>query len=190
MTVPRLLVTGFGSFPGMPQNPTERLAAALAATPPAGVTVRRLDTHWTVVETLPPVARTFDAVIMFGVAGRETMIRYERIATPFTGPRVDADNRMPPALLRSRFTEFDVPELVRDARTAGFPVRLSHSAGTYVCNAGYGAALAGNPLSLFVHVPPTTRRGPLSDAGLERHARWLIGLVQESLRSGRPSFGA
>lgn len=180
-TMPRILVTGFGSFPGMPRNPTERLAAALAAAPPAGVDVIRLDTHWSVVDTLPTVARRYGAVIMFGVAGRETMIRYERIATPQTGGQLDAANAMPRPLARTRYTQFDVPELVREARAAGFPVRLSHSAGTYVCNAGYGAALCGNPRALFVHVPPTTRRGPLSNSGLERHARWLIDTVMDEL---------
>ncbi len=117
---------------------------------------------------------------MFGVAGTETMIRYERIATPATGPYPDAADTMPPRLMRSRYSGFDVPVLVDLARACGFPVRLSHSAGTYVCNAGFGAALAANPMSLFVHIPPPTRRGSLSPAGLEDHARWLIGLVSGS----------
>ena len=133
------------------------------------------------VETLPPVAARYGAVIMFGVAGRETMIRYERIATCHAGPQLDAAGGCAPPLTRTRFTAFDVPELVREAREAGFPVRLSHSAGTYVCNAGYGAALCGNPRALFVHVPPTTARGPLGDAGLVRHARWLIDTVMDEL---------
>ncbi len=30
---PRLLITGFGPFPGAPENPTERLVKALAAEP-------------------------------------------------------------------------------------------------------------------------------------------------------------
>ena len=179
---PRLLVTGFGSFPGMPRNPTEALVEALAADPPPGVDARRLDTHWAVIETLPALARRYEAVIMFGVAGGETMIRYERVATPHACRRVDAADRLPPPLPRFRFTRFDVPEMVREARAAGFPVRLSHSAGTYVCNAGYGAALAGNPRSLFVHVPQTTLRGPLGAAGLERHARWLVAEVIAALR--------
>src|SRR5690554_802095 len=32
---PRLLVTGFGAFPGAPENPTEALVRALAEEPPA-----------------------------------------------------------------------------------------------------------------------------------------------------------
>lgn len=180
MAGPRLLVTGFGSFPGMPRNPTERLVDTIGAAPPPGVHAHRLDTHWDVVDRLPPMARRFDAVLMFGVAGRETMIRYERIATAIADPHPDAAGDLPPVLARTRYTGFDVPVMVNLARAAGFPVRLSHSAGTYVCNAGFGAALAGNPMSLFVHVPPPTRRGPLSEAGLEAHARWLIDLVAAS----------
>ncbi|ORE96146.1 peptidase C15 pyroglutamyl peptidase I [Stappia sp. 22II-S9-Z10] len=179
---PRLLVTGFGSFPGMPQNPTERLVTTLADAPPAGVDILRLDTLWSVSETLPPLAARYDAVLMFGVAGGETMIRYERVSTPYACDKPDAAGKRPGRLARHRYTMFDVPELVREARAAGFPVRLSHSAGDYVCNAGLGAALAGNPKVLFVHVPMTTPRGPLSDAGLVRHARWLITEVMDILR--------
>ncbi|WP_420393634.1 hypothetical protein [Acuticoccus sp.] len=175
---PRLLVTGFGPFPGMPENPTSRLLDALAADPPAGVTARLLPTHWSVVAELAAEARMADAVIMFGVAGNARRIRYERVAVPLAASRPDATGASPCAPpLRSHRTALPVAALAVQARAAGYPVAISHSAGTYVCNAAYAAVLSTNPAALFVHVPPTTRRGPLSAAGLERHARWLIAAL-------------
>ncbi len=179
---PRLLVTGFGPFPKMPENPTSRLVARLADDPPVGVTARVLATEWASCRPLAAEAAGFDAVVMFGVAGGSRRIRYERVAHPVAASSPDAAGRLPEAPPpTSRRPAFDVPALVARARAAGFPVVLSSSAGTYICNAGYAAALAGNSRTLFVHVPQTLPRGPLSDDGLERHARWLIATVAARL---------
>lgn len=183
---PRILVTGFGGFPGMPENPTETLVETLRRRPPPGVTAQRLDTRWDVVERLPALAARYDAVILFGVAGGARAIRYERIATPHAASRIDAAERMPGGLWRTHLTRIDVPRFAAAARRAGFPVAVSHSAGTYVCNASYNAALSANPHALFVHVPPTTARGPLSAKGLEAHARWLIATLRLAMAPSPP----
>lgn len=115
-------------------------------------------------------------------------MRYERQARLGAGPMCDAAGERGPGPSRSRWTRLDVDALVLAARAAGWPVAPSHSAGTYVCNASYGAALAANPFALFVHVPPTTARGPLSPDGLERHARWLIAALRAGIGTSAPPF--
>ncbi|WP_108659421.1 peptidase C15 [Acuticoccus kandeliae] len=171
----RTLVTGFGPFPGMPDNPTSHLVRAIAAAPPAGIDTLLLATEWDVCGTLAAVAADYERVLMFGVAGRAHRIRYERVSLPDASRSLDAAGRKalaPPP--RSHRTRFDVDRLAARARAAGFPVVPSSSAGTYICNASYGAALGVNPRTLFVHVPLAHRRGPLSLSGLERHAAWLL----------------
>lgn len=197
---PNLLVTAFGPFPGMQDNPTAALLRRLAEHVPRGsacltvrragrphVTLHEFATEWSVCGSLPATTVAFDAVVMFGVAGHRRRISYERAARNVAAGGPDVAGRLPDgAPRRSRQTRFDVARLAAAARAAGFPVAVSSSAGTYICNASYGAALGGNPWTLFVHLPPPVARGPLSAAGLERHARWLIGHVAAEL-SGRPA---
>ncbi|MCF3935575.1 hypothetical protein L1787_19465 [Acuticoccus sp. M5D2P5] len=172
------LVTGFGPFPGMADNPTSHLVRALGANPPPGVDALLLATEWAVCDTLAEIVAGYRTVIMFGVAGTAHRIRYERVSLPTASQNPDAAGRTadaPPS--RSRRTVFDVDRLADTARAAGFPVVTSASAGAYICNASYGAALAANPRTLFVHVPQARPYGPLSQRGLERHAAWLLAEI-------------
>lgn len=181
MNAARLLVTGFGPFPGVPVNPTTRLVETIEAENIPGVTAMVLPTEWRVCDDLPIESRAYDAVVMFGVAASTRHIRYERVALPAAAQRPDAAGTIPaPGRLPYRTTRLPVTRLVAAARAAGFPVVLSHSAGTYICNASYGAALGGNPRTLFVHVPLPNRLGPLSQSGLERHAFWLLDHLKSS----------
>nr|WP_269751130.1 hypothetical protein [Acuticoccus mangrovi] len=184
-----MLVTGFGPFPGVPENPTEVLVRAIAESPPPGVTAACLDTHWNVGRELTRLAQGMDGVLMFGVAARAHRIRYERFAHPVAGAMEDASGETPTAApLRFRHTGFDVPRLVQAARRRGFPVTASDSAGAYICNAGYGAALAVSRAALFVHVPLARPRGPLSAAGLRLHADWLIDHLRAVIDRRRPGL--
>ncbi|MEM8664127.1 MAG: peptidase C15 [Pseudomonadota bacterium] len=182
----RVLVTGFGPFPGVPDNPAAALVRALEARDLAGVEPVVLPTRWDICETVAVRAARADAVVMFGVAAREWRIRYERVALPVASKVPDAVGctaEAPP--LSSRRTAFDTPALVRAARRAGFDVRLSNSPGTYICNASYAAALSSNPKSLFVHIPPPVARSRTAATRLEAHALWLIGLIQLILPASR-----
>lgn len=183
-----LLVTGFGPFPGMPQNPTTTLIEEVAAHALPGVKTRLLPTTWKGCEAIPALAAEADMVLMFGVAGSARRIRYERVSRPTASPSADADGQHPHASpQRSRRPHFDVTDLVLRARRAGFPVIASDNAGGYICNAAYGAALTAQPRTLFVHVPIPSQRGPLSALGLERHALWLVkALTAQPVRRSRP----
>lgn len=173
----RLLVTGFGPFPGVPSNPSTEVVQRLASARPA-ITTALLDTEWAVTGRVAELAASHETVIMFGVAARAFRIRYERVAFPVASRHPDAAGlcaSAPPA--RSARTRLDIAGLAAAARRAGFPVVVSGSAGTYICNATYAAALAANPRTLFVHIPAKRPRGPLGVDGLAAHALWLVDRV-------------
>ncbi|WMS41486.1 peptidase C15 [Acuticoccus sp. MNP-M23] len=175
---PRLLVTGFGPFPGMPDNPAATLVRSLEAKALSGVTARLIDTEWAACAAFRDKAVRAKTVLMFGVAGGTHRIRYERMAHPVASPRPDAAGRLPDsAPPMSRRSALPVAALVAMAQRAGFPVVLSHAPGGYICNASYAAALSGNANALFVHIPQPVGRSNISAARLEAHALWLIGTL-------------
>lgn len=170
-----LLVTGFGPFPGVTVNPSQHVVAAIEAAGHRDVAVARLATEWAVCAEVAARAADAAAVLMFGVAPGARSIRYERVALPGVSRGPDAAGaHASVSRLTYRRSQLPVPHLAAEARLAGFPVTLSSSAGTYICNASYGAALSANPRTLFVHIPMPMRHGPLGPDGLAAHGLWLV----------------
>ena len=81
----RVLITGFGAFPGVRFNPTARLAATLAAVRRPGLEdvvriAHVLETSYAAVEqALPAVLADIrpDVVLLFGLATRTPFLRIE-----------------------------------------------------------------------------------------------------------------
>ena len=170
----RLLITGFGPFPTVPDNPSARLARRLAASPH----LRRilghapdclvLDTRYDALDTglAPALARGPRAVLMIGVAARRSRVCVETRA-------VNRVSRLFPdasgAVGRSLAFDPDGPAQRRSAaaaqvrvalRRAGLDAAASREAGRYLCNASYYRVLATGRPALFLHIPmpPRTRR--------------------------------
>jgi pyroglutamyl-peptidase len=182
-----VLLTGFGAFPGAPFNPTARLAQRLAARRrPAFADVSRIahvfETSYAAVEReLPALLKRVrpDVVLLFGVATRTKYLRIEMRARNARSPLFpDAAGDRPSAgtinlgepATRSGRAPHRV--LLAAIRAQGLPVRLSHSAGRYLCNFVYWRALAATdvspaPLVSFIHVP-TVRRAPLRPTAQRR----------------------
>src|SRR5690606_1355293 len=84
-SMPTLLLSGFGPFPGVPSNPTELLVRRFAAEPPGArfrLATRLLPTEFGgAAELLAGAieAERPDAVVMLGVGGAGP-IRLERVA--------------------------------------------------------------------------------------------------------------
>ncbi|MGP9820528.1 pyroglutamyl-peptidase I family protein [Salinarimonas sp. NSM] len=180
----RLLITGFGPFPGVPRNPTEILARRLAADPRwrrRGIAAEALvlPTTWRAVdEILLPRIRQIrpDAVLMLGVAARRRRVTIEVRALNRVGRLLpDAAGGLPMRLAYRPGEPF-----VRRARIAVAPLlaamnaaapgttRLSRNAGRYLCNGASYAALGepGPAALIFVHVPMPRETGrPLGTAG-------------------------
>lgn len=163
-------VTGFGSFVGVPRNPSEELASALAAEPPLGVEVR----HCILPVTLAGSARELDrwldgqatpprALLALGVHDGPAF-RLERRA----GARLHSEKRDNDGVLADGvvlpgadelFTSLDLAELASVLRGGGAAETLvSEDAGGFVCERVYHRTLtrgqASGVPSLFLHVPP------------------------------------
>jgi len=174
----RILVTGFGPFPGAPANPTGPLVRALARKRrPAkdGVTIKAhvFQTRYrTVDRALPRLLKTYkpDALIMFGLATRSRAIRVETLARnrishhPDAGGFTRGPSRIDEAGPRTRAARAPNAALLRALVRSGLPARLSRNAGDYLCNYTLWHATCaaedddGPKLAAFIHVPPLSAR--------------------------------
>jgi pyroglutamyl-peptidase len=167
---PRLLLTGFGPFPGAPRNPTAEVVARLAT----GDALRRLgveivphvfDTTWGALDALPDVvaATRPDIVLHLGLKRRARAIAVEafgrnrvlRAAVDAAGVAA-ATSMLDPAGPQRRAATLRVGRLRARIAALGLPAEVSHDAGRYLCNAllyrslGLGCRPTG-----FLHLPPT-----------------------------------
>jgi pyroglutamyl-peptidase len=179
----RILITGFGPFPGAPYNPTQPLVnrllrlrrPALGDVEPTGhifpVTYEAVDRE------LPELLRQHrpHALLMFGLASRTPYVRIEtRARNAVTTLWPDADH----AWVRKGSIAPDAgammfgphtAKLLRAALATGLDVRASRDAGRYLCNYLSWRAIEatrnadGPALAAFVHIPPVAR-----DAGSQR----------------------
>jgi pyroglutamyl-peptidase len=171
MARPRVLLTGFGPFPGVADNPSAWLAETLAqrAAPDADAELhaRILPTAWQDAQLMPRLCQELQPRVMihFGVSERARTFRIERSAHNRAARRADAHGLMPPAsTIRAdgadRFdTEVPAASLAAHLRACGVAAASSRSAGSYLCNFLYYHSLAwargqADPrLALFVHIP-------------------------------------
>jgi pyroglutamyl-peptidase len=169
----RILITGFGPFPGAPFNPTQPLVARLLRLRRPALSDVELAGHifpvtYTAVDReLPQLLASYrpQALLMFGLASRTPYLRIEtRARNAVTTLWPDADH----ALIRkgsisggADATLFGphTAKLFRAARATGIDARASRDAGSYLCNylswraieATHGSD--GPRLAAFVHVP-------------------------------------
>jgi pyroglutamyl-peptidase len=201
----RVLITGFGPFPGAPFNPSAALAMALARRRrPALAGIERAThvfatTYASVDRDLPKLLKQKpDIVLMFGVAGRRHQLCIEtraRNAVSLLFP--DASGHRPchgVIKLHGPPTLTGNAPFARLAGAAGTKARLSRDAGHYLCNYVYWRGLeqvrGTRPLVQFVHIPPLSvkprRRRSKKPATLAQFLKpaeaLLIALIAASRR--------
>jgi pyroglutamyl-peptidase len=133
LKAPVILITGFGPFPGQPDNPTTAMAEALRR---EGFEAHVLPTEYkaglAMFRDLLARVRP-DIVICFGVAGRSDSVRLERIASNtmradlpdasgvcHAGGRIDADgparfaSTLPLERIAARLRAADIPHCYSD----------------------------------------------------------------------------
>jgi pyroglutamyl-peptidase len=173
----RVLITGFGPFPGIIENASEAFARLFAFCVPEYLPNLQaacaiLPTEW---EAAPRRLHRLLAELQphlclhFGVQGGATGLVLETIARNRAGDRLDAAGQ---AALSPKLEE-DAPHmllppsgtmrLLRPAQSAGLPVTASLNAGDYVCNALFFHSLSAARRSshadgerrqvAFVHLP-------------------------------------
>lgn len=204
MARPRVLITGFGPFPGVSENPSGWLAKTLAAGLPANAWELHsavLPTEWDAVATLAPRLHESlqpHVMIHFGVSARAKGLQIERAAHNGAEPRADACGARPPCStiaadgVARLETRLPVSALAKHLRAQGHAARASHSCGRYLCNFLYYRSLerterAGGE-ALFVHVPLThAQGGPLSqDALLEAAQDTVTFVLEAATQAPRP----
>ncbi len=175
----RILVTGFGPFPGAPFNPTQPLVARLLRLRRPALSDVELSSH-----IFPVTYRAVDlqlpellarhrpqALLMFGLAARTGHLRVETRArnavtmlwpdASHARPRMGSIGLGPDAMMLGPHTA----KLLRAAIGTGIDARASRNAGSYLCNyLSWRAIEAANTddalhLAAFIHVPLLARDG-------------------------------
>lgn len=180
----RLLLTGFGPFPGIPENASSMLVSEMAAR----LAPRRseltletifLPTEWKSAPALLQSAmKSFapDIALHFGVASEATGFRIETMAENFRARMADAAGHIPrrrqisaihPSHLLSTFPADAIRARLEDL---GIRVELSTDAGRYLCNAtlfrslSLAARAKGAAMTGFVHIPAALAPGEQAQA--------------------------
>jgi pyroglutamyl-peptidase len=190
---PVVLVTVFGPFPGQPENPTERIADALAGDD--HVVSHVLDVSYArAVQQIDELLRMVRpaAAVGFGVVGDARGVRLEEAARNRDGATIpDVDGSLGvdgpidggPATVPTRLP---LPQIADALVGAGIPVEPSDDAGRYVCNRVFRhlvthPALAGRPAG-FIHVPDPRRDGSLDVETIALAGRIVVDAVAAAVR--------
>jgi pyroglutamyl-peptidase len=168
----KVLLTGFGPFGTVVHNPSGAIVAYFEGTglPGHSLTTRVFPVSFRQAgEQVASLLRAgaFEAALLLGVAQNDPQFRLERIGRNLCQARIpDSDGEQPrgdlllPTAPESYSTVCDTESLCDLLTAGGFSTRLSDSAGGYVCNATYFAALHAIAVDslptrcLFLHVPP------------------------------------
>jgi pyroglutamyl-peptidase len=182
----RILITGFGAFPGAPFNPTQPLVGRLVRLRrPAFSDVEFSGhifpvTYKAVDRELPQVLAKHrpHALLMFGLATRTSYVRIEtraRNAVTTLWPDADRTRARKGSIAGGADALMFGPhtaKLLRAADSTGLDARPSRDAGSYLCNyLSWRAVEAvkandGPRLAAFVHVPPLPRGGTAQRKGV------------------------
>ena len=192
----RVLITGFGPFPGAPFNPTGPLVARLLRLRRPALSDVELTghifpvTYGAVDRELPELLAGYrpQALLMFGLASRTSYLRIEtRARNAVTTLWPDADHTRvrkgsiaggADAIMFGPHTA----KLLRAADATGIDARASRDAGSYLCNYLSWRAIEatcrddGPLLAAFVHVP-LLARGIASQRKAAAHRMTLEQLV-------------
>jgi pyroglutamyl-peptidase len=184
----RLLVTGFGPFPGAPCNPTMPLVRRLTALRrPAFGDVELAShifhvTYATVDRELPELLASLrpQALLMFGLANRTAHVRVEtraRNAVTTLFPDADRNRARKGSIAGDADAKMFGPhsaKLLRAARGTGIDARASRDAGSYLCNYLSWRAIEavgrgdGLHVASFVHIPLLARDDTARTRGSSR----------------------
>jgi pyroglutamyl-peptidase len=175
----RILITGFGPFPGAPYNPTQPLVRRLLRLRRPAFSDVEISSHIfpvtyaAVDRELPQLLARHrpDALLMFGLASRTRHVRIEtraRNAVTMLWPDAGHARVRKGSIAGGADARMFGPhaaKLLRAALGTGIDARASRDAGSYLCNYLSWRAIEavaadhGPRLAAFVHVPLLARCG-------------------------------
>ena len=171
-----VLLTGFGPFGPHAVNPSQLLIERLSARRPPRIATALLPVGF---ESGPRIVRGLverirpRAVLCVGLAASRRPLCVERVAA---NERTGTDNDglscdhepIDPSGPDGLFASIDWRALLTGLRSAGFEAEESWSAGTFVCNSVFYAALAATAAhggtAGFLHIPAETDTVRLAEA--------------------------
>jgi pyroglutamyl-peptidase len=185
----RILITGFGPFPGAPFNPTRPLVARLLRLRRPALDDVELSghifpvTYQAVDRELPQLLAKYrpQAVLMFGLASRTAHVRIEtraRNAVTTRWPDADQTRARKGSISDGADAVMFGPhttKLLRAAGSTGIDARASRDAGSYLCNYLSWRAIeatdrdTGPLLTAFVHIPLIARDGAPQRKSMAHH---------------------
>ena len=169
----KLLITGFEPFGGDTENPSEILVNNLSEERYEQINIKKVILPVTVKEAGKQLVEALDAfkpdtVLSLGLNAGLSHIAVERVALNMIDARIKDNNGDQPVdrpVVKEGETAFfstlPTREMVRALRKEKIPAKLSYTAGTYVCNVLFYAAMhaARKREHLkrcgFVHIPYT-----------------------------------
>lgn len=169
----KILITGFGPFPGMPENPSTTLAYELAKRaestfPNHTFVAHSFATEWASAERdLTRLYEIHDPILVlhFGMGNQKSAIHIERMARNQASGEADANGcrgcngpilKSAPTRLKSNMPHYSV---LQDLRANAINAHISNNAGSYLCNFIYFKSLtnaraqATPPIAAFIHLP-------------------------------------
>lgn len=167
----KLLVTGFGAFPGVRRNPTLALLAALDRRRPRfarlGIALELHALPVAYARLAPTLTQIIgetkpDAILHFGLASRRKRITVERFArnrANILHPDADGMRANGFTLHKNGPDRFaaraPIPHIISAWDRAGIAGNISRDAGDYLCNACFYQSLANADAEAigFIHIP-------------------------------------
>lgn len=155
-----VLLTGFGPFHHFSINPTTLLVEAFPELPEINLKKVVFDVNFEQLELqYPTILADFapDLIINLGLSATAQTIELEEFALNTAVPHQVLIMEKGPAAYR---TALPLNELKEELNKAGIPTKISHHAGTFLCNFIYYHSLSymqsQGGKALFVHLPFST----------------------------------
>ena len=203
----RILITAFEPFGGEKNNPTIEVVEALQGL--EEVDIKKLPVTFSCFEevTKIPELNMYDYILHLGQAGGRSKITLGQVGINRMDARIPDNNGFQPkgeAILENGgdgiFTTLPIRELVTSLQHKGFPVSISYTAGTYVCNYIMYSSLhhfKGSKTKVgFIHIPYSPsqvvyKEAPSMDTKIVIDAvKATVELLRENaFSSSKGSFG-
>lgn len=158
-TSKKLLLTGFEPFGGIKVNPSADLMTYLAQN---GYQTEILPVSYSLIdEKLAALnLKGYDFIGLFGLASGRDCVSFERVALNWIeGELKDnsglaptpqmIDQSQPAAIIN----QLHFQQWFKEFEDLGLNLKISHSAGTYLCNYLYFQVLKVNKNCVFIHLP-------------------------------------
>lgn len=175
----KVLITGFGPFPGMHSNPSEKLLGwiekrLIQPGPKVQLNTELIATSWSAVQNFASCRLAEfdpDIALHFGVHSHAPGICIEKQARNCSCTRADAlgesarQNCIMGEAPQTLKSTIETQKLVTILRARGLPAQSSTNAGRYLCNALLYASLYQNSKRAsqrqtgFIHIPPLNKHG-------------------------------